>query len=112
MSMLRGRAPTPHYFPLNLFLPPIDLSDPYTFLALKRGIMRTFVLTEYIQFKPVFAVATLLLKQFGWYEEGHLSVRNGYTWVALLYSALLGADRHVCILGTLCTHGVLAVFPA
>lgn len=40
MSMLRGRAPTPHYFPLNLFLPPIDLSDPYTFLALKRGIMR------------------------------------------------------------------------
>lgn len=70
------------------------------------------VLTEYIQLKPVLAVATLLLKQLGWYEEGHLSMRNGYTWIALLYSASLSADRHVCIPGTICAHGILAVFPA
>ena len=40
VNMLRERPPTPHVFPLNLFLPPMDLSDPYTFLWVKRGVQR------------------------------------------------------------------------
>lgn len=34
----------PHLFPLNLFFYPMDMSDPYTFLAIKRGILRMFTL--------------------------------------------------------------------
>ena len=40
LNMLRGRPPTPHIFPINLISAPMDPSDPYTFLALKRGILR------------------------------------------------------------------------
>ncbi|CCU99988.1 unnamed protein product [Malassezia sympodialis ATCC 42132] len=75
--MLRGRPPTPHIFPINLIFPPMDLSDPYTFLTLKR---------EYVQIKPVLAVATVLLKMYGKYQDGRLHVSNGYTWIAMLYS--------------------------
>lgn len=41
LTMLRGRNPTPHIFPLSLFLAPADLSDPYIFLWVKRGVQRT-----------------------------------------------------------------------
>lgn len=41
-TMLRGRPPRPHLFPLNLCLSPMDLSDPYTFLSVKRGILRGY----------------------------------------------------------------------
>lgn len=37
---LRGRPPIPHTFPVNIFLPPMDPSDPWTLLNLKRGVLR------------------------------------------------------------------------
>lgn len=88
LAMLHGRPPTNHVFPLNLFLPPMDLSDPYTFLSVKRGIHRAYgcAYPEYVQFKPLLAVATVILKALGRYEDGRLNVQNGYTWIALLYS--------------------------
>lgn len=38
----KGKSPTEHIYPLNLFLKPLDLGDPRAFLALKRGILRTW----------------------------------------------------------------------
>lgn len=38
--LLHGRRPQEHLFPMNIFLTPMDASDPYTFLALKRGVLR------------------------------------------------------------------------
>ncbi len=67
-------------FPANLFLHDMDASDPYTFLALKRGVL------QYVQVKPVLAVATLILKAAGKYEEGKISPTNGYTWVSFTYN--------------------------
>lgn len=67
----------------------MDLSDPYTFLWLKRGVHRTYntsLLSEYVQFKPILAVLTVLLKILGKYQDGRLDVQNGYTWIALFYS--------------------------
>ncbi|SPO47344.1 uncharacterized protein PSANT_05032 [Moesziomyces antarcticus] len=78
--LLHGRRPQQHLFPANLFLHDMDASDPYTFLALKRGVL------QYVQVKPVLAVATLLLKAAGKYEEGKISVSNGYTWVSFTYN--------------------------
>ncbi|SNX86211.1 uncharacterized protein MEPE_04920 [Melanopsichium pennsylvanicum] len=78
--LLHGRRPKDHIFPGNLFLNAMDASDPYTFLALKRGVL------QYVQVKPVLAVATLILKACGKYEEGKISPTNGYTWVSFTYN--------------------------
>ena len=37
---LRGRPPTAQLYPFDLILPPLDLSDPHTFLLVKRGVLR------------------------------------------------------------------------
>ncbi|KAJ1020517.1 hypothetical protein NDA13_005833 [Ustilago tritici] len=78
--LLHGRRPQEHIFPVNLFLHDMDASDPYTFLALKRGVL------QYVQVKPVLAVATLVLKAAGKYGEGKISPTNGYTWVSFAYN--------------------------
>lgn len=78
--LLHGRRPQEHLFPANLFLHDMDASDPYTFLALKRGVL------QYVQVKPVLALATLILKAAGKYEEGKISASNGYTWVSFTYN--------------------------
>ena len=42
LILLHGRPPKEAPFPVNLFRREIDVSDPYTFLFLKRGILRVF----------------------------------------------------------------------
>ena len=112
MSILRGSPPTPHVFPLNYFLPPMDLSDPYTFLALKRGVMRESLLTEYVQLKPVLAIATVLLKVSGQYQDGRFVPQNGYMWISLMYSKWHPANRSFCFSGSVRTHGLLGLLQA
>lgn len=41
---------------------------------------------EYVQLKPVLAVTVVLCKICGRYDEGHLALDDGYTWVAFIYS--------------------------
>ena len=40
LILLHGRQPIPHPFPFNIFLKPMDISDPWVLLNLKRGILR------------------------------------------------------------------------
>lgn len=40
LILLHGRDPINHLFPFNYFLGKIDPSDPYTLLAIKRGVLR------------------------------------------------------------------------
>lgn len=40
LILLHGRPPTRHVFPVSIFVAEMDGSDPYTFLGLKRGILR------------------------------------------------------------------------
>ena len=40
LILVHGRAPKYPPAPMNVFQPELDVSDPYTFLFLKRGIMR------------------------------------------------------------------------
>lgn len=70
---LQGRAPLPHPWPFNLFFTPLDASDPYSYLALKRGIL------QYVQVKPVLSLITVILKARGEYGDGALEATNGYT---------------------------------
>jgi hypothetical protein len=80
LILVHGRKPIPHVFPVNLFFSPLDISDPYTFLGLKRGIL------QYVQVKPILAVATVVLKSIGKFDDGKLAWDNGYTWVSATYN--------------------------
>jgi len=40
LIILHGRPPIPHPFPVSLFLRPMDVSDPWVLLNLKRGVLR------------------------------------------------------------------------
>lgn len=80
LILVHGRKPIPHPFPINLFFRPLDISDPYTFLGLKRGIL------QYVQIKPILAVLTVVLKILGKYDDGKLAWGNGYTWISVTYN--------------------------
>src|SRR5215475_5241501 len=78
--MTHGRAPTRHLWPLNHILPKVDISDPYTFLNLKRGIL------QYAWLKPVLAISTIAMKIGGVYQEGYVGLQSGYFWSGIVYN--------------------------
>ena len=78
--MMHGREPVHHLWPLNHVFPKVDISDPHTFLAIKRGIL------QYAWLKPVLGLATIGMKTSGVFKEGNLSVDSGYLWVGILYN--------------------------
>jgi hypothetical protein len=48
LILLQGRPPKNAVFPLSLVRREFDLSDPYTFLFMKRGILREDRLFRYL----------------------------------------------------------------
>ncbi|ODO09217.1 hypothetical protein I350_02817 [Cryptococcus amylolentus CBS 6273] len=77
---LHGRPPIPHPFPVGLFLKPMDVSDPWVLLNLKRGVL------QYVQVKPLLVVVTVISKATGTYQEGKFSATSGYTYVSVVYN--------------------------
>ncbi|KAL4063857.1 DUF300-domain-containing protein [Scleroderma citrinum] len=80
LIMLHGRPPIPAIFPVSLWRSDIDVSDPYTFLFLKRGIL------QYVQVKPMLALASSIMKATGTYNEGDFRARSGYLYVSIIYN--------------------------
>jgi hypothetical protein len=78
--MMHGRAPVQHLWPLNHVLPKVDISDPHSFLQIKRGIL------QYVWIKPALAIATIACKATGTFKEGVIGVTSGYFWTALVYN--------------------------
>lgn len=78
--MMYGRKPVSHLWPLNYCLPKVDISDPHTFLAVKRGIL------QYTWVKPALAVATIIMKATDTYQEGYAGLKSGYFWSGLIYN--------------------------
>ncbi|KAH7890549.1 DUF300-domain-containing protein [Phlebopus sp. FC_14] len=81
LILLHGRPPIPAIFPVSLWRHEIDASDPYTYLFLKRGIL------QYVQVKPLLALASLTMKATGTYNEGDFRARSGYLYVSIIYNA-------------------------
>ena len=96
LILLHARPPKHHVFPVNIFKHELDVSDPYTFLLLKRGILRAFDTPpmhgthteppEYVQVKPILAIVTLILKAAGAYNEGDFRANSGYLYVSVVYN--------------------------
>jgi hypothetical protein len=78
--MMHGRQPVNHLWPLNHIFPKVDISDPHTFLAIKRGIL------QYAWMKPILSVATLVMKATDTYHEGYISLKSGYLWSGIVYN--------------------------
>ena len=78
--LMTGRAPVAHLWPLNYVLPKIDISDPHTFLAVKRGIL------QYTWIKPTLALAAIIMKAVGVYKEGYIGLTSGYLWSGIIYN--------------------------
>ena len=78
--MMHGRPPVHHPWPLNYFFSDVDISDPHTFLAVKRGIL------QYAWIKPILAIATVIMQFTGTYKEGYLGLTSGYLWSAIIYN--------------------------
>uniref|UniRef100_A0A0W0G6B2 Hypothetical DUF300 domain-containing protein n=1 Tax=Moniliophthora roreri TaxID=221103 RepID=A0A0W0G6B2_MONRR len=80
LILLHGRPPKDPPLPINFIMREIDVSDPYTFLFLKRGIL------QYVQLKPFLAIATMILKALNKYNEGDLRANSGYLYISIIYN--------------------------
>ncbi|KAJ7437459.1 DUF300-domain-containing protein [Mycena galericulata] len=104
LIMLHGRPPKDPVFPVSLFKREIDVSDPYMFLFLKRGIL------QYVQVKPILAVATLILKALGKYNEGNLSATSGYLYISIVYNTSICLSLYCLAVFWICVNDDLKPF--
>lgn len=102
--MMHGRAPVSHIWPLNHCLPKVDISDPHTFLAVKRGIL------QYTWIKPVLAISTIAMKATGVYKEGYTSVDSGYLWSGIVYNLSITVSLYALALFWVCMSADLQPF--
>jgi len=123
LILLHGRPPKQHAFPVSIFKREIDVSDPYTFLFLKRGILRWFFTSrsisfsfrlieyiEYVQVKPILAAATLILKASGKYNDGDFRANSGYLYVSIVYNISICLALYCLAMFWVCVNGDLKPF--
>ena len=101
---MHGRPPVSHLWPLNHVLPKVDISDPHTFLAIKRGIL------QYTWMKPLLAVATFVMKATGTYQEGYIGLTSGYFWSGLIYNISITISLYALAIFWVCMSDDLKPF--
>ncbi|KAJ7195993.1 DUF300 domain-containing protein [Mycena rebaudengoi] len=85
LIMLHGRPPKDPVFPVSLFKREIDV-------------------------KPVLAVATLILKSFGVYNEGTLRANSGYLYVSVVYNISIFLSLYCLAVFWMCVNDDLKPF--
>ncbi|KXJ92424.1 organic solute transporter Ostalpha-domain-containing protein [Microdochium bolleyi] len=102
--MTHGRAPVHHLWPLNHVLSKVDISDPHTFLAIKRGIL------QYAWLKPILSLAAIIMKATGTYQEGYIGLNSGYLWSGIIYNISVSVSLYALGLFWVCMHNDLVPF--
>ncbi|KAM7217562.1 Organic solute transporter Ostalpha domain containing protein [Rhypophila decipiens] len=102
--MTHGREPVHHLWPMNYVLPRVDISDPHTFLAIKRGIL------QYAWLKPILALATIIMKATGTYHEGTIGLNSGYLWSGIFYNLSVTISLYSLGLFWVCMNSDLKPF--
>ncbi|KAF1345230.1 organic solute transporter Ostalpha-domain-containing protein [Delphinella strobiligena] len=102
--MMHGRAPVSHLWPLNRCLAKVDISDPHTFLAVKRGIL------QYTWIKPMLAISTIAMKATGTYQEGYIGLTSGYLWSGIIYNLSITISLYALALFWVCMSSDLKPF--
>lgn len=101
---MTGRAPVSHPWPLNHVFAKVDISDPHTFLAIKRGIL------QYTWVKPLLSVATIIMKATGVYQEGYIGVSSGYMWSSIVYNVSITISLYALAMFWICMSQDLQPF--
>ena len=101
---MTGRAPVSHPWPLNLVCSKIDISDPHTFLAIKRGIL------QYAWVKPLLSIATIIMKATGTYQEGYIGITSGYFWSGIIYNVSITISLYALAMFWVCMSTDLKPF--
>ncbi|KFG84269.1 DUF300 domain protein [Metarhizium anisopliae] len=102
--MAHGRAPVEHLWPMNHVLRKVDISDPHTFLSIKRGIL------QYAWLKPILAIAAIVMKATGTYQEGYIGAKSGYFWSGIIYNISVTVSLYSLGLFWVCMHRDLTPF--
>jgi hypothetical protein len=102
--MMHGRAPVSHPWPLSIYFSKVDMSDPHTFLAVKRGIL------QYTWLKPILAILTIILKSTDTYKEGYISLDSGYFWTGLIYNISITVSLYALAMFWVCMNKDLTPF--
>ncbi|RKU45784.1 hypothetical protein DL546_009911 [Coniochaeta pulveracea] len=102
--MTHGREPVHHLWPLNHALPRVDISDPHTFLAIKRGIL------QYAWLKPILSLAAVIMKATGTYKEGYIALNSGYLWSGIFYNISVTVSLYALGLFWVCMNDDLKPF--
>ncbi|CCG83183.1 Putative uncharacterized protein [Taphrina deformans PYCC 5710] len=102
--MAHGREPKAHPWPVNYFCDRVDIGDPYTFLNIKRGIL------QYAWLKPLLALATVIMKATGTFQEGYIGLTSGYFWSGLLYNVSITLSLYCLAMFWVCLHDDLIPF--
>ena len=102
--MMHGRPPVSHPWPISLYASKVDISDPHTFLAIKRGIL------QYAYLKPILSVATIVLKLTNTYQEGYIGLSSGYLWTGILYNVSITISLYSLAMFWVCMSADLAPF--
>jgi hypothetical protein len=89
---------------MDRVLPKVDISDPHTFLAIKRGIL------QYAWLKPLLGLATIIMKAIGVYQEGYIGLRSGYFWSGMIYNISVTVSLYSLGLFWVCMHKDLTPF--
>jgi hypothetical protein len=69
-----------------------------------------FPLIEYVQVKPVLAVASLIMKATGTYHEGDFRARSGYLYVSIVYNVSICLALYCLAVFWMCVSGDLKPF--
>lgn len=91
-----GRAPKMHLFPFNYCFSKVDISDPYTFLAIKRGIL------QYVWLKPIMCVLIVIMKATGTYQQNYIGLSSGYMWLGIFYNISISVSLYCLALFWYC----------
>lgn len=75
-----GREPIPHPGGMHYIFSDIDISDPFMFLMIKRGIL------QYVWLKPAICFGTLFTEVIGWYDVNDVSLDSPYVWLTIIYN--------------------------
>ena len=102
--MMHGRQPVSHPWPLSLYCSKVDISDPHTFLAIKRGIL------QYTWMKPILSFVTIIMKLTNTYQEGYLGLTSGYLWTGILYNISVSVSLYSLAMFWVCMSGDLKPF--
>ena len=86
--LTHGREPISHLWPMTNVLAPVDISDPHSFLAIKRGIL------QYAWMKPVLGIAAIVMKATGTYQEGYIGLKSGYFWSGIVYNVSVSVSLY------------------